>query len=94
MLKDFEKEQCNRLNRAPYVIVNNHPELNISVKGFYNYINQQVLLVRDIDLKRKVKFKPRKNTIKYFIETVVLFLLIAIYFHLSFSSFTLPLLYF
>lgn len=127
--KDFEKEQCNRLNRAPYVcngcdqqksrctvphkytynakfaqrkyeelrsssrqgvnltrqealamnaivaplikqgqspyvIVNNHPELNISVKGLYNYINQQVLLVRDIDLKRKVKFKPRKNTKK------------------------------
>ncbi len=30
------------------------------MKGLYNYINQGVLLVRDIDLKRKVKFKPRK----------------------------------
>lgn len=39
--------------------------MNISVKGLYNYINQQVLLVRDIDLKRKVKFKPRKNTKKW-----------------------------
>ena len=28
------------------------------------HINQQVLLVRDIDLKQKVKFKPRKNTKK------------------------------
>lgn len=46
--------------QSPYVIVANHPELNISVKGLYNYINQGVLLVRDIDLKRKVKFKPRK----------------------------------
>lgn len=48
--------------QSPYVIVTNHPELNISVKGLYNYINQGVLLVRNIDLKRKVKFKPRKNT--------------------------------
>lgn len=46
--------------QSPYVIVANHPELNISVKGLYNYINQGVLLVRDIDLKRKVKFNPRK----------------------------------
>ena len=46
--------------QSPYVIVANHPELKIRVKGLYNYINQGVLLVRDIDLKRKVKFKPRK----------------------------------
>lgn len=46
--------------QSPYVIVANHPELNISVKGLYNYINQGVLPVRDIDLKRKVKFKPRR----------------------------------
>lgn len=46
--------------QSPYVIVANHPERNISVKGLYNYINQGLLLVRDIDLKRKVKFKPRR----------------------------------
>ena len=58
------------LTLVVFFIVNNHPELNISVKGLYNYINQQVLLVRDIDLKRKVKFKPRKNTKKGGIEQV------------------------
>ncbi len=46
--------------QSPYVIAVNHPELNISVKGLYNYINQGVLLVRDVDLKRKVKFNPRR----------------------------------
>ena len=48
--------------QSPYVILTNHPELNISVKTMYNYIDQGVLLTRNIDLKRKVKFKPRKHT--------------------------------
>ncbi len=43
-----------------YMIIASHPELNISVGTLYNYINQGVLLTRNIDLKRKVKFKPRK----------------------------------
>ena len=34
--------------------------LTFSVKTLYNYINQGVLLVRNVDLKRKVKFKKRK----------------------------------
>jgi len=46
--------------QSPYMIIANHPELNISVKTLYNYIDQRVLLVRNGDLKRKVKFKPRK----------------------------------
>ena len=46
--------------QSPYMIVANHPELNISVKTLYNYIDQGLLLSRNIDLKRKVKFKPRK----------------------------------
>nr|WP_235912558.1 hypothetical protein [Velocimicrobium porci] len=54
--------------QSPYVIANNHPELNVIVKGLYNYINQQVLLVRDIDLKRKVKFNPRKTTKKGIVD--------------------------
>lgn len=48
--------------QSPYVIVTNHPELDISVKTLYNYIDQGVLLTRNIDLKRKTKFKPRKHT--------------------------------
>lgn len=46
--------------QSPYMIIANHPELGISVNTLYNYINQGVLLTRNIDLKRKVKFKPRK----------------------------------
>lgn len=46
--------------QSPYMIVANHPELGISVTTLYNYINQGVLLTRNIDLNRKVKFKPRK----------------------------------
>jgi len=46
--------------QTPYMIITNHPELGITVKTLYNYIHQGVLLVRDVDLKRKVKFKPRK----------------------------------
>lgn len=46
--------------QSPYHILVNHPELDMSVKTFYNYIDQGILLTRNIDLKRKPKFKPRK----------------------------------
>lgn len=46
--------------QSPYMIIAGHPELGISVKTLYNYIEQGQLLVRNVDLKRKVKFKPRK----------------------------------
>ena len=46
--------------QSPYQIVTNHPELNMSVRTLYSYISQGLLTARDIDLKRKVKFKPRK----------------------------------
>lgn len=42
------------------MITANHPKLNISVKTLYNYIDQNLLLTRNVDLKRKVKFKSRK----------------------------------
>ena len=45
--------------QSPYMILTNHPELGISVKTLYNYIDQNLLLTRNIDLKRKVKFKKR-----------------------------------
>lgn len=48
--------------QSPYMILANHPELEVCVKTLYNYIDQRVLLTRNVDLKRKVKFKPRKNT--------------------------------
>ncbi len=45
--------------QSPYMITANHLELNISVNTLYNYIDQGILLSRNIDLKRKVRFKPR-----------------------------------
>ena len=47
--------------QSPYHILCNHPELGLSVKTMYNYIDQGVLTSRNIDLKRRVKFKPRKS---------------------------------
>ncbi len=47
--------------QSPYHILCNHPDLRMSVKTLYNYIDQGVLTTRNIDLKRKVKFKPRKS---------------------------------
>ena len=46
--------------QSPYQILTNHPELDMSVRTLYNYLDQGILTARNIDLKRKVKFKPRK----------------------------------
>lgn len=46
--------------QSPYQIVTNHPELNISVRTLYSYIGMGLFCARNIDLKRKVGFKPRK----------------------------------
>lgn len=46
--------------QSPYMILTNHPELGLSVTTLYTYIDQGILLTRNIDLKRKVKFKKRK----------------------------------
>ena len=46
--------------QSPYQIVANHPELNLSVRSVYNYLDMGLLTARNVDLKLKVKFKPRK----------------------------------
>ena len=46
--------------QSPYQIVANHPELNLSVRSVYNYLDMGLLTARNVDLKRKVKFKTRK----------------------------------
>lgn len=46
--------------QSPYQIVTNHPELNLSVRTVYTYLNQGLFTARNVDLKRKVKFRPRK----------------------------------
>ena len=49
-----------RQGQSPYMILANHPEIDVSVKTLYNYIDQGHLLTRNVDLKRRAKFKPRK----------------------------------
>ena len=67
-LTQKELRQLDRIVRplveqgqSPYKILANHPELGNSVKTLYNYIEQNLLLTRNIHLKRKVKFKKRKS---------------------------------
>jgi IS30 family transposase len=46
--------------QSPYQILTNHPEIDLSVRTLYQYINDGHFCARNIDLKRKTKFKPRK----------------------------------
>lgn len=46
--------------QSPYQIVTNHPELDMSVRTLYTYLDKGILSARNIDLKRQVKFRPRK----------------------------------
>lgn len=50
--------------QTPYQILENHPEINYTEKTIYNYINTGALSVKNIDLPRKVKYKPRKSHTK------------------------------
>lgn len=47
--------------QTPYQILENHSELQCSEKTIYNYISSGTLSVKNIDLPRKVKYKPRKQ---------------------------------
>ena len=47
--------------QSPYQIAENHPELNISSRTIYKYIDKGVLSTINLDLRRKVKYKPRKS---------------------------------
>lgn len=46
--------------QSPYQILTNHSELDMSVRTMYTYLDSGLFTARNIDLKRKPKFKPRK----------------------------------
>ena len=48
-----------RQGQSPYTILNNHPEIGLSEKTLYNYIEQGALSVKNIDLPKKVAYKVR-----------------------------------
>jgi len=46
--------------QSPYAIAQNHPELDMSVRTIYTFLDKGLFSARNIDLKRKVRFRPRK----------------------------------
>ncbi len=53
--------------QAPYTILNNHPEINLSEKTLYNYIEMGLFKdwgVSSLELKRKVKRRIKKKPLK------------------------------
>jgi hypothetical protein len=47
--------------QTPYQIIKNHPEIKCTEKTIYNYITSGAYSVKNLDLPRKVKYKPRKS---------------------------------
>ena len=58
--KDIIVSPLIQQGQSPYQIVTNHPKLEMSVRTVYTYMNMGLFTARNIDLKRKVKFKSRK----------------------------------
>ena len=53
---------------SPYQIITSHPELNISEKTLYNYIESGVFRqfgLLDIDLRVKTRRISKKDSVKY-----------------------------
>ena len=46
--------------QSPYMILQNHPEISQCEKTIYNYIDNGALSIKNLDLPKKVKYKPRK----------------------------------
>ncbi len=49
--------------QSPYQIITNHPELDMSVRTLYTYLDEGILTARNIDLKLKLR-KCHKTQIK------------------------------
>ena len=47
--------------QSPYMILTNHPEINLCEKTIYNYIECGALSVKNIDLPKKVVYKLRNS---------------------------------
>lgn len=58
--KDMVISPLIEQGQSPYQIATNHPELDMSVRTMYSYLDNGLFTARNIDLKRKPKFKPRK----------------------------------
>lgn len=50
-----------RQGHSPYMILQHHPEIGLSEKTIYNYIDSGALTARNIDLPKKVIYKVRSD---------------------------------
>lgn len=50
-----------RQGQSVYSILQNHPEIGLCEKTIYNYIDSGALSVINLDLPKKVKYKPRNS---------------------------------
>ena len=50
-----------RQGHSPYMILQHHPEIGLSEKTIYNYIDSGALTAKNIDLPKKVKYKVRSD---------------------------------
>ena len=50
-----------RQGQSPYMILKNHPDINICEKTLYNYIDLGALSVKNLDLPKKIVYKVRKS---------------------------------
>ena len=48
--------------QSPYMILRNHPEITVSEKTIYNYIDLGALSVKNLDLPKKVVYKLRSSS--------------------------------
>lgn len=51
----------DRAGQSPYQILTNHPERDMSVRNMYTYLDMRLFTARNMDLKRKASFRPRKG---------------------------------
>ena len=58
--KDMIVSPLIEQGQSPYQISVNHTELNMSARTIYTYIDKGLFSARNVDLKRKTKFEPRK----------------------------------
>lgn len=60
VLLDATVSALIRQGQSVYTILQNHPEITQCEKTIYNYIGSGALSVDNLDLPKKVKYKPRK----------------------------------
>jgi len=50
-----------RQGHSPYQVLSENRDINLSVKTIYNYIDNNILSVKNLDLPKKVRYKVRKT---------------------------------